>query len=136
MYKAKVNKKNFEIVASGNDLIIDGSLLQWDPEKLSEGYFHILMNAKSYRAEVVNADPAAKSFLVKINGEIYSVELKDKFDLLLEKMGMNNASAGRVNNIMAPMPGLIIDLRVKQGDQVMPGDPLLILECFLNILRH
>ncbi len=26
------------------------------------------------------------------------------------------------------MPGLIIDLRVKDGDAVMPGDPLLILE--------
>jgi biotin carboxyl carrier protein len=26
------------------------------------------------------------------------------------------------------MPGLIIDLRVKDGDKVMPGDSLLILE--------
>ena len=128
MYKAKVNKKNFEIVARDNDLVIDGSLLRWDLEKLSDGYFHILMNTKSYRAEVIKADLAAKSFLLKINGEIYTVELKDKFDMLLEKMGMNNASAGRVNNIKAPMPGLIIDLRVKQGDPVMPGDPLLILE--------
>ena len=41
---------------------------------------------------------------------------------------MNNGSAGKVNHIKAPMPGLIIDLRVKEGDTVKPGDALLILE--------
>jgi biotin carboxyl carrier protein len=43
-------------------------------------------------------------------------------------MGLNNGSAGKMNSVKAPMPGLIIDLRVKEGDKVMPGDSLLILE--------
>jgi len=128
MYKATVNKRNFDITQNENGLIINGSFLPWDVAKLSEGRFHILINNKSYRAEVVKADPAAKSFSIKINGEIYLVELKDRFDMLLEKMGMKNGTAGKVNNIKAPMPGLIIDLRVKEGDKVMAGDALLILE--------
>ena len=128
MYKATVNKKNFDIIQNENGLTINGSFLPWDLAKLSEGCFHILINNKSYLAEVVKADPATKSFSIKINGEIYSVELKDRFDLLLEKMGMKNGAAGKVNNIKAPMPGLIIDLRVKAGDKVVPGDALLILE--------
>jgi biotin carboxyl carrier protein len=33
-----------------------------------------------------------------------------------------------VNHIKAPMPGLIIDLRVKEGDVVKQNDPLIILE--------
>ena len=128
MYKASVNKKNFEIVDRDSELIIDGSKLDWDISEISDGHFHILINHKSYRAEIVKADPLTKSFALKINGKVYSVELKDKFDLLLEKMGMNNGATGKANTIKAPMPGLIINLHVKEGDTVMPGDALLILE--------
>ena len=128
MYRASVNKKDFEIVSRDHQLFINDAPLEWDIAEISEGYFHILINHQGYRAEVVKADPSTKSFVLKINGKIYAVELKDKFDLLLEKMGMNNGSAGKANHIKAPMPGLIIDLRVKEGDTVMPGDALLILE--------
>jgi biotin carboxyl carrier protein len=57
--------------------------------------------------------------------------------LLLEKLGMNNAASGKVNNIKAPMPGLIIELKVKTGDTVKAGDQLLILEAMKmeNILK-
>src|SRR5690606_3417991 len=58
----------------------------------------------------------------------YTVQLRDKFDLLLEKMGMNNGQSGKINTIKAPMPGLIVDVRVKEGDTVKANDPLLILE--------
>jgi biotin carboxyl carrier protein len=128
MYKATVNKINFDIINHDQTWLINGSALEWDIIKISDGHFHLLINHKSYRAEVVKTDTATKSFVLKINGNIYSVALKDKFDLLLEKMGMNNGSAGKVNSVKAPMPGLIIDLRVKEGDKVMPGDALLILE--------
>jgi biotin carboxyl carrier protein len=43
-------------------------------------------------------------------------------------MGMSAAASAKVNNIKAPMPGLIIDLRVKAGDTVAAGDTLVILE--------
>lgn len=128
MYKATVNKKNFEIQNRDQELLINGSIQKWDVVKISEGYFHLLIDYKSYRAEIVKTDRTTKSFVLKINGKIYTVELKDRFDLLLEKMGLNNGAAGKMNSVKAPMPGLIIDLRVKEGDKVMPGDSLLILE--------
>ncbi len=50
---------------------------------------------KSYRAEVVKADRATKTFQFKINNKIHTVEVKDKFDLLLEKMGMTNGASAK-----------------------------------------
>jgi len=128
MYKATVNKKDFKIESSNNELLVDGNVVDWDVVKISNQYFHILIKNKSYRAEVIKADHIAKSFVLKINGQYYSVALKDKFDILLEKMGLNNGVGGKANNVKAPMPGLIVDLRVKPGDHVKPGDALLILE--------
>jgi biotin carboxyl carrier protein len=128
MYKATVNKQDFNIVNFNNQLVVDGNVVDWDLVKISNEYFHLLIKNKSYRAEVIKADPITKSFVLKINGKVYTVDLKDKFDLLLEKMGLNNGLSGKANNIKAPMPGLIVDLRVKPGDNVKPGDALLILE--------
>jgi biotin carboxyl carrier protein len=137
MYKATVNGKAFEISPDENGFIVNGKLLVWDLVQISDGYFHILYENKSYKAEVVKTDFAVKSFTFKINGHHYTVDLKDKFDLLLEKMGMNNSSAGKINHIKAPMPGLIIDLKIKTGDTVKAGEPLLILEAMKmeNILK-
>jgi len=128
MYKATVNKQDFNIVNSNNQLVVDDNIVDWDLVKISNKYFHLLIKNKSYRAEVIKADPITKSFVLKINGKVYTVDLKDKFDLLLERMGLNNGLSGKANNIKAPMPGLIVDLRVKPGDNVKPGDALLILE--------
>jgi biotin carboxyl carrier protein len=137
MYIAKVNNKSIEVQSTNEGFYVDGKQFGWDLVTISDGYFHILLNNKSFTAEIVKADAAAKSFLIKVNGKTYPVEVRDKFDLLLEKMGMNNQTSGKVNNIKAPMPGLIIDLKVKAGDTVKQGDPLLILEAMKmeNIIK-
>ena len=129
MSKVTVNKNSvFEIESTQEGVLVNGQPFQWDLSKLSENGFHIIYQNKSYRAEVVKADAATKNFTFKINNHLHTVEVKDKFDLLLEKLGMHNTGAGKVNNIKAPMPGLIIDLKVKAGDTVKVGDSLLILE--------
>ena len=128
MYKAHINGKQFEISNDDGSFIVDGEALKWDVAEIADGYFHIIVNNKGYKAELVKADHAAKTFSFKVNGRIYSVTLKDKFDQLLEKMGMTNTVSSKVNTIKAPMPGLIIDLKVKEGDVVKTGDTLIILE--------
>lgn len=137
MYKAIVNNKQFEIDQNDQLISVNGTDFQWDINKVSDGYFHILYQNKGYRAELVKTDIASKTMTFKINGRNYSVELKDKFDLLLEKMGMNQTAHHKVNVIKAPMPGLIIDLKIKAGDTVKQGEPLLILEAMKmeNILK-
>ena len=137
MYQSKVNGKSFEVIPGEDKFTINGEPFQWDLTKISEGNFHILYKNKSYRAEVVKADKATKTFQLKINNKIHTVELKDKFDLLLEKMGMANGASAKMNNIKAPMPGLVIDMKVKAGDVVKAGDALLILEAMKmeNIIK-
>ena len=137
MYKATVSNNSFDITTDGAVMSVNGIPFEWDLVKISDSLIHILVKNRSYRAEVVSVDSSTKSVVLKINGRIYPVQIKDKFDLLLDEMGMNSGSAGKVNNVKAPMPGLIIDLRVKQGDSVKMGDPLLVLEAMKmeNVLK-
>ena len=128
MYKALVNGKTFDVNLDGESVEVDGNVLQWDFVSLGNGDYHILYKDRSFRAEVVKLDREGKSVQLRINGKAYTIQLRDKYDLLLEKMGMTGSTVGKVNTVKAPMPGLIIDLRVKAGDQVKAGDSLLVLE--------
>ena len=137
MINATVNNKTFEIDLKGDGFMVNTKPVQWNLAKLADGHFSILHENRSYRAELVKADLPSKTFTIKINGKQHTVEIKDKFDLLLEKMGMKSTAAGKVNVLKAPMPGLIIDLKVKPGDAVKAGEPLLVLEAMKmeNIIK-
>ena len=128
MYKATVGKDTFEVESKEGELTIDGKPLDWNIIKIKNGYFHIVHENISYRAEIVKADALTKTFVLKLNGTKHTIAIKDKFDRLLEKLGMDSAASNKVNSIKAPMPGLIIDLKVKVDQEVKQNDPLLILE--------
>jgi biotin carboxyl carrier protein len=128
MLKVKLNNKSYEVWVDGERPIIDGSPLDWDIVRLSATSFHILFQNKSYSAEIVQHDTVAKTIALKINGQVLRVEIKDRYDLLLEKMGMTGVGVGVVSSVKAPMPGLIVKISVQVGDAVKPGDALLVLE--------
>jgi biotin carboxyl carrier protein len=137
MYQATINNRSYKVLSSEAGVEVDGELLNWDIVPISEGHYHILFKNKSYRAEVLNIDAASKSVVLKMNGKLFTINLKSKFDLLLEQMGINNSAASKLNYVKAPMPGLIIELKIKAGDLVKKGDVLLILEAMKmeNILK-
>ena len=49
-------------------------------------------------------------------------------DLLIDEMGYSKASMKSLNSVFAPMPGVIIDSKIQEGDFVKEGDSLFILE--------
>lgn len=137
MYTATLNDQLYTI-----NFIPDGPTLNdepfvWDLVKLSERTFHILHENHSFTAEVLELNAVEKTVSLKINGHIHQIQLKDRFDLLLEKMGMSNVAGAKVNDLKAPMPGLIVGVNVQPGDVVSKGDSLLILEAMKmeNILK-
>lgn len=102
--------------------------VNWDLLEIKEGKFHILQDNQSFEASILEADYEAKTFKIKINQNTYEVALKDKFDQLVEQLGFSNMTSQKVNNIKAPMPGLVLDIVVNVGDEVSKGDSVLILE--------
>ncbi len=49
-------------------------------------------------------------------------------DFLLQSMGLDTLNSKKINEIKAPMPGLVLDIKVSEGSVVKKGDVLLVLE--------
>lgn len=124
MIKATVNGKEFTV--DGKKL--DSNPVEWDLLEVRDNTFHIIMNNKGYSAVLVSHNPEDKTMTINVNGNDYEIAVKDKYDILLQQMGISAKSSTTVNNIKAPMPGLIVNILAPEGTEVRKGDGLLILE--------
>ncbi len=133
-YQVRKEKNNSTKTES---LFLNDNLIESDIQKISEQEFHILRNNISYRVEVLKADYEAKEFELRINGNIHTLKAKDRMDLLLESLGMENAASTKVTDLKAPMPGLVLDVLIEEGATVEKGTPLMILEAMKmeNVLK-
>lgn len=108
----------------------------FSPEQLAEadliaegnGHYHVLLDGHAFRAELVQADYQQKAFVVKINGSAYRINLADRYDQMVERLGLGAIHAVAAHDIKAPMPGLVLDIMVQAGDAVTKDAPILILE--------
>jgi biotin carboxyl carrier protein len=136
--KVKVNEHyDFEVDVTGNDLMVDGSAIEIDSRSVAPGHSHVIYKHKSYNIELVSENRADKTSVVKVNGHVYQVAISDQYDLLLKQLGMDNNQAGKVKDVKAPMPGLVLSVLVEEGQEVNKGDNLLVLEAMKmeNIIK-
>ena len=108
--------------------ISDEDISSLDAVSLSDNQYHVLQNNKPYRAELTASHFNRKKYVVKVNNNNYDVSISNSLDVLIKEMGFALGSAKKVNSIKAPMPGLILDVQVKEGQEVKEDDTLLILE--------
>jgi biotin carboxyl carrier protein len=120
-YRLEVNS-DLEFKLSTSDIS------KTDIIKLSKSKYHVLHNNKSLITEILDANFNAKSYAVKVNNNIYNININNDLDDLIKQMGFEVGATKLINEIKAPMPGLILDINVKIGQQVNENDSLLILE--------
>jgi len=99
-----------------------------DAVEITSSQFHILKDSQPYTAEIVNANFLAKTYSVKVNGNLYTVAISSPLDKLIKDMGFEVGASKQINVIKAPMPGLILEMSVTVGQEVKENDCLLILE--------
>lgn len=139
MYKVKVNEHlNFDIEKSESAFMVNGSSVELDEQALTHANTNnVIYQNKSYNVEVVEVNLLEKTSTIKVNGNLYTVQVEDRFDLLLKQLGMDAAVGAKIREIKAPMPGLVLKIMVEEGTEVKKGDNLLVLEAMKmeNILK-
>ncbi|WP_113638466.1 acetyl-CoA carboxylase biotin carboxyl carrier protein subunit [Nubsella zeaxanthinifaciens] len=138
MNKVTVNNNfEFNIETANEALIVNGTATELDVLQLNDKTQHIIHNGKSYNVEVVEINRPEKIAKIKVNGTVYDISVATQLDLLLKQLGMENLNSNKIAQLKAPMPGLVLNILVSEGDEVKKGDSLLVLEAMKmeNIIK-
>ncbi len=120
-YKVKVNDTfNFTFTKAEIEAL--------DAQQINPSHYHLLHDNRSFKAEIFKPEFLKRRYEIKINSGIYRVQIHNELDQLIDEMGLSLGSAQQINDIKAPMPGLILEVNVEEGSEVKEGDYLLVLE--------
>jgi biotin carboxyl carrier protein len=99
---------------------------QLDIVSSSPTSYHIIFKNRSVNVIVHSVEN--KKLRVEIDAEHFDIEIKDELDLELDQLGFSAVSTRHIKEIKAPMPGLVLEIAVTEGQEVKEGDKILILE--------
>ena len=119
---------SFETENRNNSCYINNQPVDIDLRQINTNTFHAIRDHQSYQIYVVSIDRVAKTCVIRVNSNIYHLDIKNQFDRLLQQLGIDNLNAVKITDLKAPMPGLVIKTLVAPGDQVKKGDSLIVLE--------
>jgi len=120
-YSLKVNE-NYQFELNSE------SVVELDVISKEANQFQIIENDTTYTIKPLKTDFSKKEYEVEVNGNKYKVQIKDELDAIIKKMGLTLGNKKKEKDVKAPMPGLILDILVSEGQEIKEGDSLLILE--------
>ena len=116
-----------EFQTEGGRLVleVEGRRLDADFRRLPDGeVYSLLVNGRSHEVRV---SPARGALEVTVRGATIPVEVRHPLERILQAT-QRAAGASGGETILAPMPGLVVALRVACGDVVGPGQAVAVVE--------
>ena len=111
----------------------EGAAVHWDNQK----YFTLEYGGKSFFGEILDEQTESNYLKLKINHRVFEVKKKGELDDLISALGLDKPKVKQLKELQAPMPGRIVSVAVKVGDQLEVGDEILSLEAMKmeNVLK-
>jgi biotin carboxyl carrier protein len=127
-YIATIDDKQYQIEINDEDRItIDGQPVELDFKTMAEGQpiYSLILDGKSYEAMIELTD---EGWQVMLRGQLYQIDIEDERQRRLRMASGGASTQSGELKLKAPMPGLIIDVPVEEGQDITKGDNLIILE--------
>ncbi|HSM55838.1 MAG TPA: biotin/lipoyl-containing protein [Candidatus Sulfomarinibacteraceae bacterium] len=126
-YVTTVNDKEYIIeIDQENEITVNGQKRQVDFQQLSNGgALSLIIDHQSLEAIV---DEREDAWEVLLHGELYTVRVQDERSYRLAQARGQLSEDRDTVIIRSPMPGLILNVLVEEGDSVNKGQTVVILE--------
>lgn len=126
-YIAEIAGQEYEIeILDEGRVSIDGKVHQISFESIRQRLtYSLLVDGKSFETNIYQENGRWE---VLLRGNRYSVDVVDERERRLRQAAGRSRLVQEKYYLQAPMPGLVIDIPVEEGQEVEEGDVLLILE--------
>jgi acetyl/propionyl-CoA carboxylase alpha subunit len=128
-YLVRVGTTDVEVVIDGEAVTVDGGVaVASHVSELPGTPVRLLTVGDHVHRVVARAGPTRGLYTLWLDGFRYEVEaLDERTRAIRELAGASTAATGPAP-LKAPMPGMIVRVAVQAGDQVVPGQSLIVME--------
>lgn len=120
--------ENYVIRIDDNEMqVTKKDVAQLNLVKISNSSFHLLHDHKGYKVNLLEIDDFKKTLSISVNGTMHTLEIEDEYDQQVKKMGLLSVASQKLNSVKAPMPGLILEILVAEGQAISEDTPLVVL---------
>ena len=81
-----------------------------------------------YHCKLLKKYPEENSYFVKVNGKLIELVKKHHYIDAISKISKYTNNDQKINKLVSPMPGLILEIQTEAGKKVKKDEPLIILE--------
>jgi biotin carboxyl carrier protein len=111
---------------------LDGKPYEIDARKMPSQIVHVLMDNKSYDVDLERiakkSDTLDGRIHVRVRGRVLRFEILDERRIKMKEAQGFRFDVGGVVNIDSPMPGKVIKILKKEGDEVKEGEGVIVVE--------
>lgn len=127
-YIVEVNGQNVTVDLGPNGIEVDGKLVTAHLEEVDGTPIYLLTIAGAlHRLAVVRGEGRGK-YSIWTDDHRFEVEALDERRRAIREMTGSSAAATGPAPLVAPMPGLVVRINVQPGDEVQPGQSLVVME--------
>ncbi|OQY36332.1 MAG: hypothetical protein DRI56_05910 [Chloroflexota bacterium] len=126
-YIAKIENQEFTVeIIDEKHAVVNGEVREINFESIrGHSTFSLLVDGKSYEANIYQENG---EWEVLMRGRRYSVQVDDERERQLRAAAGASRPPKGDFYLKSPMPGLVVQIPVQEGQEIEEGDVLLILE--------
>ena len=128
IYVVEVNGKRYTVDIRDGEAIVDGVNYRSAMQSVAGTPVRIVRVNDSVHRMVLRERVARGRYRLWLDGHRYDAEALDSRARAIRDMQASVARPSGPAPLRAPMPGLIVALRVKVGDTIAAGDGLVVME--------
>ena len=120
------NSVRLDVDKDKSEFTVNNKKQAYSFSQLDENRYLLRVGYKVYTIDNVINNGAKIDFT--LNGQWSSVAVRDEQALLLDRLGFKNKLSSGEGQLLAPMPGKILDILCNEKNEIKEGDPVIILE--------
>jgi pyruvate carboxylase subunit B len=127
-YLVEVNGHTVAVELGPNGIEVDGTPVVAHLEVVDGTPIYLLNYGGTLHRLAVARRDGHGQYTIWTDAHRFETEALDERRRAIREMSRSNAAAAGPAPLVAPMPGMVVRVNVQAGDEVQPGQPLVVME--------